>query len=92
MFNQYSATGILAEIGQIERFPDQSQLAKYAGLTWKRKQSGNFESENTKLSQTGNRYFRYYLVEAANVENNFVQGLTSKREITEFKRNKERVI
>lgn len=66
------AAGILAEIGQIERFPDQAQLAKYAGLTWKRKQSGNFESENTKLSQTGNRYFRYYLVEAANSVKNRV--------------------
>ncbi|WP_155728997.1 transposase, partial [Ligilactobacillus aviarius] len=39
---------------------------------WKRKQSGNFESENTKLSQTGNRYFRYYLVEAANSVKNRV--------------------
>ena len=66
------AAGILAEIGQIERFPDQAQLAKYAGLTWKRKQSGNFESENTQLSQTGNRYFRYYLVEAANSVKNHV--------------------
>lgn len=26
--------GLIAEIGQIERFDDQSKLAKYAGLTW----------------------------------------------------------
>lgn len=58
--------GILAETGQIERFEDQAKLAKYAGLYWKRKQSGNFESEHTSLTRTGNHYLRYYLVEAAN--------------------------
>ena len=58
--------GILAEIGQIERFDDQAKLAKYAGLYWKRKQSGNRESERTSLTRTGNHYLRYYLVEAAN--------------------------
>ena len=30
------AGGILAEIGQIDRFADQANLAKYAGLTWKK--------------------------------------------------------
>jgi Transposase and inactivated derivatives len=29
------AAGIIAEIGQIERFENQAKLAKYAGLTWK---------------------------------------------------------
>jgi transposase len=58
--------GILAEIGQIERFEDQAKLAKYAGLYWKRKQSGSYESERTSLTRTGNNYLRYYLVEAAN--------------------------
>jgi transposase len=60
------AAGLLAEIGQIERFNDQSKLAKYAGLSWKRSQSGKKESENTPLTKKGNRYFRYYLIEAAN--------------------------
>ncbi len=60
------AAGLLAEIGQIERFDDQTKLAKYAGLTWKVSQSGNRQSENTPLIKTGNRYFRYYLVEATN--------------------------
>jgi transposase len=65
------AAGLLAEIGQIERFDDQTKLAKYAGLTWKRSQSGKRESERTPLSKKGTRYFRYYLVEAANsVKNN----------------------
>lgn len=60
------AAGLLAEIGQIERFDDQTKLAKYAGLSWKVKQSGNYQSEHTPLTKQGNRYFRYYLVEAAN--------------------------
>lgn len=58
--------GLLAEIGQIDRFSDQTKLAKYAGLTWTKKQSGNSQSENTPLSRSGNRYFRYYLIEATN--------------------------
>lgn len=60
------AAGMLAEIGQIERFKDQANLAKYAGLTWSKNQSRNYNSENTPLNRSGNRYLRYYLVEAAN--------------------------
>ncbi len=60
------AAGILAEIGQIERFEDQAKLAKYAGLYWKKKQSGKYQSERTSLTRTGNHYLRYYLIEAAN--------------------------
>ena len=60
------AAGILAEIGQIERFDNEAKLAKYAGLSWKEKQSGNYASNNTPLKRTGNAYLRYYLVEAAN--------------------------
>jgi transposase len=58
--------GILAEIGQIERFEDQSKLAKYAGLFWKKHQSGHFTAQNTPMTKSGNRYLRYYLIEAAN--------------------------
>lgn len=58
--------GILAEIGQIERFHNQAALAKYAGLTWSKHQSGRFQAEDTSLIRSGNRYLRYYLVEAAN--------------------------
>lgn len=58
--------GIIAEIGDISRFENEAKLAKYAGLYWKHKQSGKHESENTPLTLTGNRYLRYYLVEAAN--------------------------
>lgn len=61
----YSA-GILAEIGDIHRFNDQAAVAKYAGLTWRKHQSGDFEAEDTKRIKSGNRFLRYYLVEAAN--------------------------
>ncbi|QJC51667.1 IS110 family transposase [Paenibacillus albicereus] len=60
------AAGILAEIGDIDRFGDQAAVAKYAGLTWRRHQSGPFEAEDTKRIKSGNRFLRYYLVEAAN--------------------------
>jgi len=63
--------GILAEIGQIERFDNQAKLAKYAGLYWKKNQSGNFTAQNTPITKSGNHYLRYYLIEAANsVRNN----------------------
>ena len=60
----YSA-GIIAEIGDVNRFPNQAALAKYAGLAWKQHQSGDFESQNTRLIKTGNRFLKYYLGEAA---------------------------
>ena len=58
--------GILAEIGDIHRFDNQAALAKYAGLSWRKHQSGKFEAEDTKRIKYGNRFLRYYLVEAAN--------------------------
>jgi transposase len=59
------AAGILAEIGDIRRFPTEAALAKFAGLTWTRHQSGKFESQQTRLTRSGNAFLRYYLVEAA---------------------------
>lgn len=58
--------GIVAEIGDVNRFEREESLAKFAGLTWRRHQSGEFEGEDRPLSRTGNAYLRYYLVEAAN--------------------------
>lgn len=58
--------GILAEIGQIERFHNQATLAKYAILTWSKHLSGRFQAEDTSLIRSSNRYLRYYLVEDAN--------------------------
>jgi len=60
------AAGIIAEIGDISRFKNHAALAQFAGITWTRYQSGNFEAEEHSLTKTGNRYLRYYLVEAAN--------------------------
>jgi len=61
----YSA-GMLAEIGDINRFQSHASVAKYAGLVWKQHQSGQFEAQDTRLIKSGNRFLRYYLLEAAN--------------------------
>ena len=60
----YSA-GIIAEIGDINRFENQAALAKYAGLAWTQYQSGGFEAQTTRLIRSGNRFLKYYLCEAA---------------------------
>lgn len=60
------AAGILSEIGSVKAFSNNDALAKYAGLVWTKKQSGNFEAEDTSMSKAGNKYLRYYLIEAAN--------------------------
>jgi len=57
--------GIIAEVGDVRRFPNQAALAKYAGLAWKTHQSGQFEADTTRLIQSGNRFLRAYLCEAA---------------------------
>ena len=59
------AAGILAEIGGIDRFADHAALAKYAGLVWSQHQSGEFEADETSRMRTGNKYLRYYMVQAA---------------------------
>jgi hypothetical protein len=41
-------------------------VAKIAGLWWPRSSSGDFEAEDRRMAKTGNRYLRYYLVQAAN--------------------------
>jgi transposase len=60
------ASGILSEIGTITSFDSHNALAKYAGLTWRVNQSGNYSSDDTRMTKTGNKYLRYYLIEAAN--------------------------
>ena len=60
------SAGIIAEVGNINRFKGQESLAKYAGLTWSQHQSGTFEAQNTRLIKSGNRFLKYYLCEAAN--------------------------
>lgn len=58
--------GIVSEIGDVGRFGREESLAKFAGLTWRRHQSGEFEGEERSLTKTGNAYLRYYMVEGAN--------------------------
>lgn len=86
------ADGILAEIGQIDRFADQANLAKYAGLTWKKHDSGKRQSENTPLMRTGNHFLRYYLVEAANSVIRYVSEYKAfyQKEVDEVTRNKHK--
>lgn len=65
------ASGILAEVGTITSFNSHDALAKYAGLTWRVNQSGDYSADDTRMTKTGNKYLRYYLIEAANsVKNN----------------------
>jgi transposase len=72
------AAGLLAEIQDVQRFmtdhqgrpcpihQGQGALARFAGLWWPRHQSRDVKAVNCRLAKTGNRYLRYYLVEAAN--------------------------
>lgn len=59
------ASGILAEIGAIKCFKNNDALAKYCGIVWKENQSGIFDAEDTPMDKAGNRYLRYYMIEAA---------------------------
>jgi len=47
-------------------------LAKYAGLTWRVKQSGNYSADDTRMTKTGNKYFICYSIEAANSVKNHI--------------------
>jgi transposase len=65
--SQVFAAGLIAEIGDPARFAfDQAKVAMYAGFKWHRRQSANFQADDTRLTRTGNRYLRYYFCEAAN--------------------------
>ena len=59
------SAGIIAEVGDINRFDGQARLAKYAGLAWTENKSGMFEGQHTRLIKSGNRFLKYYLCEAA---------------------------
>lgn len=63
--NVYAA-GIIAEIGDINRFSSQASLAKYAGLVWSQHQSSTFDAEDKHIIHGGNHHLKYYLCEAAN--------------------------
>jgi hypothetical protein len=42
-------------------------VAKIAGLWWPRADSGDFEAQDRRLAKSGNRYLRYYIIQAANL-------------------------
>lgn len=67
---------IIAEIGK-RKFVNDGKLAKYAGLTWNKYQSGDFDSDDTPLNKNGNKYLRYYLIQAANSVKNHCPEFTS---------------
>lgn len=58
------ASGIVAEL-DVSQFKHHAEAAKYAGLAWTVHQSGNFTASRTRLIHSGNRYLKYYMVEAA---------------------------
>ena len=60
------ASAILAEIGSVKAFRSNDAIAKYAGIVWNPQQSGDFSASDSPMSKAGNRYLRYYLIEAAN--------------------------
>ncbi|MDG0889666.1 transposase, partial [Paracholeplasma manati] len=66
------AAGILAEIADINQFESDDALAKYAGITWRKTQSGKFEAEDTQMTKTGNKYLRYFIIQAANMARQFI--------------------
>ncbi len=60
------AAGIIAEIGDLQRFQfDQAKVAKFAGFKWRKTGSADFNADETRLTRTGNPYLRYYFCEAA---------------------------
>ena len=63
--------GLLAEIVDISRFAEHKHLAQYSGITWEKRSSGNFVSQNTRLTKVGNKYLRYYFIMGANTLRQF---------------------
>jgi hypothetical protein len=49
-------------------------IAKIAGLWWPRAASADFEAEDRRMAKTGNRYLRYYLIQAADKMRKSIPG------------------
>ena len=62
--NIYSATSIVAEIGDINRFEKKEKLASYSGLTPRQNQSGNRDIKGH-ITKHGPSMLRFILVNAA---------------------------
>lgn len=72
----YGAT-ILAELGNIHRFPSGKQVVSYAGLDASIKQSGEFEGTQNKMSKRGSPYLRRAILGAAGVASRSDPELTA---------------
>jgi transposase len=59
------SAGLMSEIAGISRFENDNALAKFAGLYWNERQSADFTADETRLRKRGNKYLRYYFVQAA---------------------------
>jgi transposase len=59
------SAGLISEIAGISRFENDNALAKFTGLYWNERQSANFTADETHLRKRGNKYLRYYFVQAA---------------------------
>lgn len=61
---ELTAMTILAEIGDIKKFPTAKQLVAFAGLDPSVYQSGNFKASHNKISKRGSTYLRRALYQA----------------------------
>lgn len=59
-----TATTVLAEIGDIKRFPGVKQLVAFAGIDPSVFESGKFKSSNNKISKRGSPYLRKAIYQA----------------------------
>ncbi len=55
---------ILAEIGDFSRFESPDKILAYAGMSPTTYQSGNFESNHSRMEKRGSKYLRYALFNA----------------------------
>ena len=61
---EYTVLNSILGIGSIKAVQNANQRAKYCGIVWNDNDSGDFESEDSRMSKAGNRYLRYYIIEA----------------------------
>ena len=59
------AAGLISEIAGVHRFDNDNALAKFSGIYWNSYQSANFSADETPLRKQGNKYLRYYFIQAA---------------------------
>jgi len=80
----FSALVILAEMGDVNRFPDEKKIFSYAGLVPSVHKSGD-KAYYGHITKRGSKYLRWILVECARIH---VRKCNS--EITEFYRKLKR--